>query len=129
MTGYPGPTRTRAKTQRARYVGLHARRLRRERGWSQADLAAAVTAAGYPMSQAIVGRIEFGRTASGGRQAVTVDELVGLATALGVEPAHLLTPTECDTCHGRQSAGLTCRTCGRRGDAWENDSDYGGSEV
>jgi transcriptional regulator with XRE-family HTH domain len=57
---------------------------RQRRGLDQAALAAAVTAAGRPMSASVLGKIE-----SAARR-VDVDDLVALAAALDVEPAQLL---------------------------------------
>jgi transcriptional regulator with XRE-family HTH domain len=57
---------------------------RQRRGWDQRHLAEQVTAAGRTMSASVLGKIE-----SGARR-VDVDDLVALAAALDVPPAHLL---------------------------------------
>ncbi|MEV4059714.1 helix-turn-helix domain-containing protein [Nonomuraea dietziae] len=66
------------------HVAQTVSRLRRARGWEQRELAERVTFAGRPMSASVVSKIE-----SGARR-VDVDDLVGLAAGLEVNPALLL---------------------------------------
>lgn len=63
---------------------------REARGWEQRELAERLTAAGRPMSQPIVSRIE-----SGARR-IDVDDLVALAAVFGMSPAALLPAAEPD---------------------------------
>jgi len=118
VTGRPtGTGRTPDRTAVSSATGLNLRRLRKARGLSLIEVAAAATTAGYPMPPATVARIETGRTSSGARQAVTVDQLVALAAAIGAQPADLLVPCVCEACGGHLRTGFTCHTCGRRGEA------------
>ncbi|MGW1071525.1 helix-turn-helix domain-containing protein [Streptomyces sp. NPDC002537] len=51
----------------------------------------------------------------GGQRRVDVDDLVALATVLGVTPAQLLEPpTDCAACRGTPPPGFACRTCGAK---------------
>jgi transcriptional regulator with XRE-family HTH domain len=69
-----------------RRVGDQVRRVRSERGWTQADLSRQLRAVGRPIPVASVGRLE-----SGDRR-VDVDDLLALAAALDVSPLALLLP-------------------------------------
>ncbi len=62
------------------------RAFRRLRKLSQGELAAQVTALGYPLNQTIVSRLESGT------RAATVEELFVVAMALNVSPIALLLP-------------------------------------
>jgi transcriptional regulator with XRE-family HTH domain len=66
------------------HLGHAVARAREARGWDQQELTARLTAAGRPMSQPIVSRIE-----AGGRR-VDVDDLVALAAVLDVSVLALL---------------------------------------
>lgn len=67
-------------------VAANVRRLRMARGLSIYTLSDALSTAGRPIAPAAIGKIERRE-----RQ-VTVDDLAVLATALGVQPRHLLDP-------------------------------------
>lgn len=69
-------------------VADHVRLEREARGWSTAELARRVTAAGCPMSQSAVWRIESGEP----RRKITVDELIGFSKVFGVAFERLLKP-------------------------------------
>lgn len=69
-----------------RAVGQNIKRLRVDRGWTQADLSAELTRRGQPIPVASIGRIE-----SADRR-VEVDDLVALSAALGVSPLAILLP-------------------------------------
>lgn len=73
-------------------VADQVRALRRQAGMSREDLAAACRSCGLAgMTDHAITNIESGRRIDGRRRReVTVDELVGLAAALGVHPAELL---------------------------------------
>ncbi|WP_393057720.1 helix-turn-helix domain-containing protein [Streptomyces sp. LN549] len=66
------------------HVGQAVARAREARGWDQQELTARLTAAGRPMSQPIVSRIEAGS------RRVDVDDLVALAEVLDVSVLALL---------------------------------------
>lgn len=68
------------------FVGQTVARLRSDRGWEQRELIERLAAAGQPMSQPILSRIE------GGARRVDADELVALASALHVSVGDLLPP-------------------------------------
>jgi transcriptional regulator with XRE-family HTH domain len=70
----------RARPPSTALVGLTVKRLRGDRGWSAAELAERLTAAGVPTSRTTVSDIETGR-----RSFVTLDELLALARVLEVE--------------------------------------------
>ncbi|MEV5140340.1 helix-turn-helix transcriptional regulator [Streptomyces syringium] len=87
----PKTARTPAQTAISRHVGRAIRHHRTTRGWSLRALAQRTTAAGYPINPAAIQTIETGHHGPDhGLRAVTVDELLTLAAALGVHPAHLL---------------------------------------
>ena len=75
-------------------VATRVRNLRENLGMSQEDLAAALTKVGVPWKRATVVNLETrapdSRGKSAGRDAVTVEELLGLALVLGVPPVGLL---------------------------------------
>jgi transcriptional regulator with XRE-family HTH domain len=62
------------------------KKVRGERGWSQAQLAELLTANGFPVSQVIVARIE--NRARG----VSLDEALIISATLSVAPAHMFVP-------------------------------------
>lgn len=68
------------------YAGQAVARLREARGWDQGELTVRLSGAGRQVSQPIVSRIEAGT------RRVDVDDLVALATVLGVSVAALLPP-------------------------------------
>jgi transcriptional regulator with XRE-family HTH domain len=61
--------------------------LRRRKNWSAAELGERLTAVGVPWNRSIVANFENGR-----RPAVSVQELLALASVLDVAPINLLTP-------------------------------------
>lgn len=67
-------------------VGEQVRRHRERKGWTQARLSDELAALGEPMDRVVLTRIEKGT------RGVTVDEVLLLALALGVSPAHLMMP-------------------------------------
>ena len=73
-------------------VADHIRLHREMRGWSTAHLAGEVTAAGVPLSQSAVWRIESGNP----RRKISVDELIGFAKVFGVSIGELLEPLSVD---------------------------------
>lgn len=97
----PEATRSTAEPITA-VIAERVRSLRDAAGWSQADLAAAVDDLGVPWKRATVVNLEKrapnSRGAGGGRDAVTVQELLALAIALDVPPPMLLAdPRHIDT--------------------------------
>lgn len=73
------------------YVAQNVRRLREEQGLSLAQLSARLAEVGRPILSSGLHRLE------NGRRRVDVDDLAGLALALGVAPVSLLLP---HTTHG-----------------------------
>ena len=65
------------------------RQVRERRGYSQVELAAEVNKLGVAMDRAVLANLEFGR-----RQSVTLEQAMGLAAALGVNPVDLLLPQD-----------------------------------
>lgn len=63
---------------------------REQRGWSYEALAKRMTAAACPINQSSIYKIEKGQP----RRRVTVDELLGFSTVLGLDVAELLLPPE-----------------------------------
>lgn len=109
----PGPkARTEADTVISRTVAANTTRLREARGLNLSALARAIQANGHRMHRSSLVRIEVGRHATGGRRPVTVDELVWIAEALGVDPCKLLTASTCSTCNDAPPRGFTCKDCG-----------------
>lgn len=71
----------------AAIVGLNVRRVRRERGWSQTELAAKLTARGWRCAPRMISAMETNGHYGGKRRTrvpVTVDRLILLATVLQV---------------------------------------------
>lgn len=83
--------------------------LRKARGLSQAQLAANLTGIGRSVRGPMIQAIEAGC------RRVDVDDLVALAGAFGVQPAELLVPYDCPTCHRRPPPGFRCAECGMKG--------------
>lgn len=67
-----------------RRLGAKVRELRRERGWSQEDLARRLDAFGYQMHQTTVAKLEAGE------RPIRVNELAALAVILEVTAAELI---------------------------------------
>lgn len=75
--------------------------MRRERGWSAQKLATAMTAAGMPWTGDVVAGAECGR-----RRAVTVDELVALASVFEVGIGALLGQPSVDLLADQRARGV-----------------------
>lgn len=75
-------------TRVSRTVGEQVRRHRDRKGWSQARLADELLILAEPIDRVVLHRIEKGT------RGVSVDEVLILALALGVSPAHLMLPNE-----------------------------------
>lgn len=69
-------------------IGRHLKALRKDKGMTAAELAAAMSAAGIPWERGTVAKLETGR-----RQSVTIDEAVALVLVLDVTMAELLGAT------------------------------------
>lgn len=106
------PARDESQVAVARTAGQNIYRLRKAAGLRQKDLAEKITAAGFQMLPSTVSKIEVAKHPNGSARALTVDELVVFSTVLGVRPEQLLTPYECERCHGAPPAGFTCNRCG-----------------
>jgi transcriptional regulator with XRE-family HTH domain len=96
------------------WVGLRFRELRKERGWSQDDLARRMEELGWPMHQTTVAKLEAGK------RPIRLNEVAHLAMLYGLKLSDFLAggPAEqpsCRACSGRPPAGFTCNTCGRSG--------------
>ncbi|MGW2587987.1 helix-turn-helix domain-containing protein [Streptomyces virginiae] len=79
-------------THQAEPVGTiseRARRLRRLKDWTAAELGERMASLGVPWDRSIVANLENGR-----RKSVSVSEWLALAVALDVAPVHLLVPPE-----------------------------------
>lgn len=72
-----------------------------------AELARQMNKCGTNWTRTSVVKLELGRRAT-----LTVDELVALASCLGVPPLNLLT-IDCQHCDGTPPEGYTCNTCRR----------------
>jgi transcriptional regulator with XRE-family HTH domain len=80
------------------------KRLRKERGWTQAELAGR-----WGVTLNVATNLEGRRK---GRE-FSVNEAVALAGVFGVTLADLLEP--CANCQGTPAAGWTCQACGAAG--------------
>ncbi|MFF0597865.1 helix-turn-helix domain-containing protein [Streptomyces antibioticus] len=96
----------------SRAVGANIRRLRVAQGLSVTALASMLRGRGRPTHPAVLTRIETGQHESGSLRAVTVDELVAIAEALGVAPVALLNGPNCETCMDMPPSGFSCKKCG-----------------
>jgi transcriptional regulator with XRE-family HTH domain len=67
------------------------KRFRDQRAWSQERLASEMTALGLKLDQSAVARVEAGK------RTVSLEEALGFAVALGVQPAALIVPAETTT--------------------------------
>ncbi|MFD5566605.1 helix-turn-helix domain-containing protein [Streptomyces cadmiisoli] len=104
--------RTEEDTTTSRIVGRNIKRLRTARGLSGRRLAALVQERGFRFNHSSLSRMELGINAKGGQRAVTVDELVAVASVFGVEPQELLTEPKCVACFDAPPLGFACRSCG-----------------
>ncbi len=78
-------------------IASRVRQLRDERGWSARRLAEECAKVGAPeLTPSAIANIESGRRGDEGerRRQVTAEELIALAIALDVSPAHLLAPAD-----------------------------------
>lgn len=66
------------------------REVRERQGMSQAEVAAKMDDAGFPINRATLAKIEAGGTR---RDNLTVDEAMALCSVLGLAPVYALTPT------------------------------------
>lgn len=87
------------------------RRLRNARGWSERQLAEAMTAAGYPVT-----RSTLANWTRNTNPAVTADQIAAIATAFGIAIGELFGIGWCNFCLGSPPAGFTCSTCGAKTD-------------
>lgn len=69
-------------------IGERLRQLRMKHGWQQQELAEELDGIGWPMDRTAVAKIETGA------RNVSVEDLLALAAALGVEPSALLLPRD-----------------------------------
>lgn len=66
------------------------KRIRSERGWTQAQLAERLAALNYPIGQPTLAKVEKGN------RKISVDDAIALAIALNVPPLNLLLPDRLD---------------------------------
>jgi transcriptional regulator with XRE-family HTH domain len=85
--------RTDDQLRYTRIVGRNVRWLRTEQRLSGQQLADATSATSHPLYRSAISEIETGTA----RRAVTVDQLMALAAALGSTPALLLADFDTDT--------------------------------
>ena len=95
----------------SRTVGAHVAALRAARGWSLRGFARVVAGTGHHIGYGTIGRIERAAEPDAKPVAVSVDDLIALATAFGVPPTRLLTAPGCFVCMDQPPAGFACRTC------------------
>lgn len=97
----------------SRTVGANVATLRTMHGWSQRALAAqTVAAGGKPVGFSTIRRMERAAQPDAEPVAIYIDDVVSLATTLGVTVQRLITPPNCAACMDHPPAGFTCRTCG-----------------
>jgi transcriptional regulator with XRE-family HTH domain len=95
----------------SRRAAANARAARIARGLSQRALSERVKANGHRLDQSTLARLELGYNQKGGTVTFTVDHLMHLAEALGVEPMQLLADL-CAVCAGSPPRGFACEKCG-----------------
>lgn len=105
-------TRSATNLPVSRTVGAHVATLRAARGWTLRGLARIAAGNGHAIGYATIGRFERAAAPDAKPVAVSVDDLVALATAFGVPPTRLLTAPACFVCMDQPPAGFACRTCG-----------------
>ncbi|WP_326797479.1 helix-turn-helix domain-containing protein [Streptomyces sp. NBC_01808] len=81
------------------------------RRMSAQKLADAITAAGYPITRAVISNQETGRVGT-----IPVDLVVAAAQVFGLSIAEMFEGGPCPTCAGRPPAGFTCKACGTEAD-------------
>jgi|GraSoiStandDraft_41_1057321.scaffolds.fasta_scaffold1556533_1 transcriptional regulator with XRE-family HTH domain len=84
------------------------REVRRLKGWTQADLASALAAAGMNLGEPAITRMERGT------RGLSLDEAVAIAAVLGVSPLHMIVPLDDDS--AQIAPGRTVSTADAR--AW-----------
>ena len=109
-------SRTAADTAVSRTVTTNTARLRHARGLTQRALIKIIQNNGHNMHLSALSCIELGRHSTRGLRAVTVDELIWIAEAFGVNPSRLLGTNPCPTCDGTPPTGFTCKGCGAGAD-------------
>jgi DNA-binding XRE family transcriptional regulator len=101
----PGETRSGSQL-----VSYNMRRLRKARGWRQAELGAMLGWTNVTVSNAE--RPRAGRRA----RRFCIDDVIRVAGAFGVTVEDLLAPpADCRQCKGSPPPGYTCNTCGGPG--------------
>jgi transcriptional regulator with XRE-family HTH domain len=99
---------TRAQGDITARVAGRIRRLRKSRGIIGEQMVRDLETYGVKWARSTLVNLETGR-----RDALSVDELVAFAAALGVEPVDLLSPqSDCAKCGGSPPPGFTCNACG-----------------
>ena len=90
-------------------TAANVRRLRKARGWSQAELARqwGVSVTVVVNSEAAAGRRK--------PRIISVNDVVALAGVFGVPVTDLISMSRCPVCEGAPPRGLSCRTCGAEG--------------
>lgn len=78
----------------ARYFGGRLRAERERRGWTQAELAKRLTAAGWPVNPTVLAKIEAARPSD--RRSVKIDEALAVAEVFGLSLDSLLGRTTAD---------------------------------
>lgn len=96
----------------SRTVGANVHTLRTMHGWSQRALARQTETTGKPVGFSTIRRIETASDPTAIPVAIYVDDVVSLATALGVTIQRLITPPNCRACMDQPPPGFACRTCG-----------------
>lgn len=89
-------------------VASYVKRWRKQSGLSQTRFAEHMLALGCDWGRTTVQKLE-----TGGRVAVTVEELEALSRVMGVSPVALLEDRSCAHCGDRPPPGFTCNDCGR----------------
>lgn len=85
-------------------------RVRKARGWSEEKLADEITAAGHPVSRAIMSNLRRPHTR------VDIDLAVVAAKVLGLTLDELVSDKpSCDHCSDAPPRGFNCARCGRGG--------------
>lgn len=88
-------------------VATNIRTLRTARGWTVRDMQARCEKNGTLVNYSKISRFES-RTL----ETITLSVLECIAAVFDTIPAELLTPLDCQVCHGQPPAGFTCKNCG-----------------
>ncbi|MFE3484800.1 helix-turn-helix domain-containing protein [Streptomyces griseus] len=111
------PRLTAENTRYARIVGRNITIRRKYLGLSQAQLAAKITEAGFPISETVVHFSEIGRAGKRPENQyrnLSVDQLMAFAAVFECSPLDLLQEA-CATCQGIPPKGFTCNECAATG--------------